>query len=243
MKRFRRLIALLVILFLLGATVYFLTSSKFSIQTLRYEGNQFIATQPLKKKFDEFIGKNFVAAYFMMIGQTKWLKAFPEAEHFKFKFHSIHDLSVVVTEKKPTVAFITGKHMYLVSSDGVILNRNAKNTGLEQMDKLIIIRGISEKQFNNPYLPAYLLANIQKITTSIGRFLPSQPLQIVFDGDDNLTILQNDTLPIKIGSLQEIDKKFGNLKKLIQHVGALKETEIEYIDLRAPNRVIVKKIP
>ena len=143
--------------------------------------------------------------------------------------------------EKPWVSFVVDGGSIVVADNGTILpQQNAEN--------VLIIRGVDKIFLSKPTINPFLLADIKKIVTTIQTCLPGLTFQLEFKGlilaqDDvevqELTLLKDDTLPIRVGPLTDLESKFKSLHLFLRNLPLDRQENMKYIDLRVLGKLIV----
>ena len=172
---------------------------------------------------------------------------FPELQDIKIKWKYPQTLQLQVIEKAPRYSFIINKHRILVAKDGTVLEKGGHNTILEDGSHIIIVKGIESSFLKHTLVNKTIINMIDEIVSEIETKHPQMIFQLDFDQfkiknnfiTTELTVLKDDTLPIKVGQIEKLAEKFEMLHYFLKS-NLHKESPIDYIDLRVPKRVIVK---
>lgn len=251
MNKRRRLYYLLIIILILIGIGFLLIHPAFRIKTITTEGQNFIPSNAIIKRSSGYYNVNlFSTRYFS--GLSSDLKAtFPQIEKVKFKFHFPDGLVIRIIEKEPWTSFFVGDQTLWISEDGTVLNEgNNSPTSLSNIDKLLIIRGLGPEFFTGKRLNAKLLPNIQTTFVTIHQYFPNNTnLQLEFKQPilingttqfEELELLKDDTMRIKLGSFDKLETKVQMLSVFLNSIPREEQEHIQYIDLRIPPKVIVK---
>ena len=230
-------------LLVVGGLIFFLRYPKLYVNEIIYENNYFVTDAKLQEVFEGFENKNIFSMYlyFNFWQNHRFLARYPKLSNIKLAIKWPQTLIVQVQEKKPYFLFLGRNHNYFLAKDGTILSR--KDSLIKEADslnKLVIIRGIKDSYFSGAALEKNFFKKIVNISENLQFYFEDIDLQIEFISDDEIVLLKNDILPIKIGKMKDIEKKFKNLKYFLKYY----EKDIsflEYIDLRVINKVVVKK--
>lgn len=148
-------------------------------------------------------------------------------------------ISVNVIEFKPWISFLAGDTHYMVAENGCILNRHSLIVRQSDAEDTLIIRGVPADRFTQDKLDPYLLADVKFILDSIRQVSSTNRFQIEFLDDNHYILYKDDTLPIKLGRLEEMNRKMKNLRRFLASDAAADPSKIGYIDLSMPDRVVI----
>ncbi|NQY74712.1 MAG: hypothetical protein HRT90_08115 [Candidatus Margulisbacteria bacterium] len=228
-------VGILSLFFALGVMVILL-SPQTSIHKITFRGAQFIERPSLISHFKTLSGKPllypWVARGFI---RNSYIK-FPQIKKITFGWKYPRQINVHITEKKASVMYFTKEYQYIVSEDGTILSKDGHLGGF---NSLPIISGIPEEAFRSFHISDSLRKKTSHIIENMSFYVDHHTLQMVFQPNNTLILLKDDVLPIKIGRLTNLDKKFKNLNQYYQS-GVAGEKFLQYIDLRITDKVVVK---
>ena len=193
----------------------------------------------------EAIGKRMVGKGIGWMGMV-WLISETITEHYpmidaiKVTHAGNGHVVIHITEKKPWVSFLADGMSIPVSKDGTVLVNEDTPISWPSSEDTWIIRGFPTSYFDDPKLPQDLIQRIDRVITSITTHYHHPNMQLEYKNEDQWVLIQNDTLPIYLGSLQNMDEKFFTLKHFLNH----KQTHdnkkiIKTIDLSIPYTLFV----
>lgn len=210
------------------------------IQKFDFNHTDFIAQNDLEKMVSPLRGKNVLSVVLSVYLKSRYQHPFPQVEAMHYRITFPGHLSVKIIEKKPWIAFVTNEEVFLYSKDGVLLN--AGSDVMANPNQVVIIRGIPPATYEDGQaLEPHFLEEMIHMIDNIQHYLPNSNLQIDFLATGHVTLLKDDVLPIKLGEMIDIDKKFKNLADFFNYYKTLEEPKtIQYIDLRLPDKVIVR---
>jgi cell division septal protein FtsQ len=239
----KKILIVILLLFFLICLGFFLKNEKFKIVSVEYKDNVFVQEEQLEDFFRVLKEQNIIYAglYFQFL-EKSFLRKIPKVKSLRLRLKFPDKLVLEITEKQPWVLFLTEDDNYFLAKDGTILGRSGNPTGLNNLDKLIIIRGVGSEYLQDIFVSQEWLTKITRIIENIRFYFSTINIQIEFREEDNIVLLKDDTLPIKLGNMEKIEEKFRNLKWFFKYSKDWQENKIEYIDLRVVNKVVVKKI-
>ena len=219
----------------------FLGHPVFSIQKVEVKGSNFINRDIISKQLEQLVDKNIGSLLFTKKFLWQLKNIHPALDQIKLKIKFPNQVSAVVIEKEPWVTFLSGNNNYIVSADGAIMNKDSINAQIKNINELVIIRGVPERYFKKHYIDKELLQFSQILVENIQFYFPYENMQIEYLSKQHIDIIKDDTLTIKIGTLDMLDLKFRNLKKYLKRYENM-VSKLEYIDLRVEDKVIVKRL-
>ena len=212
----------------------------FTITNVQIKGLNFTEKSDLATQCNALIGKH-LGCLVLIKPFAKQLKSiYPAIESIQFKPKWPSAVEIQVIEKVPWVGFLTETNHYFVAKDGAILNKLSTNPTIYNLNKIIIIRGLYDDVFLDDYISINLVRNTNIVVNNINLYFPEEAMQIEFKSNDEIDIIKNDQMTIKIGSLDLIDIKLQNLKQFIKKYNNI-GSKLEYIDLRIEDKIITKR--
>lgn len=240
-KTIKKFFILFCFILVLAGLIYFIQHPYFKLQKLEYQGQNFILKKSLQSVFAPLEKKNILVASLMFSHYKKiCLKQYPQIEKISFGIKYPHYFLIIIKEKKPEFLLITSQKQYFIAEDGTLLNLNYTPIALNNADHILIIKGLIPQFLEKTILQKELLKSLKSLKIYLATHLSDQKLQIKFHNPNNLILLKDDILPIKIGDTEDLDEKFQNLKHFFKYVPNIQSKNIQYIDLRMKNKVIVK---
>jgi cell division septal protein FtsQ len=244
--------------FLLLATIaliFFITLSsvaffhpKLNLTSIEFKNNNFISEEELTESCSNYIEKNILYMWLTKTIQKTIHTNFPQIKSIQTKIYWPNKICFQIYEKQPFVSFFTEKKTILISKDGTILNNAAENYDIPNLNELIIFRGIPKTLFQKNTIAKPLLKKTIIINSTIKQYFPKSTFQIEFlridlntqeYSQDKILLLSNDTLPIKLGTMENLPKKIKSLKDFLANYTPPAKKNLAYIDLRINNKVIV----
>ena len=128
--------------------------------------------------------------------------------------------------------------MLFRSEDGTILSRADDGSIIKDFN-LMIIKGVSASSFTEKNINPALLARVHQVMEPIQYYFFQETLQVEFKDENNLVVFKDDTLPILIGTLDNLDKKFKILKAFLATLPPQRREAVRYVDLRVSNKAFV----
>jgi hypothetical protein len=223
--------------------------SMFPLKKVVIRDNNFQEDAPLMAEVSRHKGENVMWLRWIT-GSDFILKKFPKIEKVDMDITFPATLTLHITEKEPWLAFLGETGSVVIAKDGTLLSDGATDGRLPEKGNLLIIRGLPPALFDHDQLSDVVLAKLRTIVDKVRYHFPDAALQLdctgldfssEFEGLDDLVLLRDDTLPVRLGSLVDLEEKLVLLKKFFWYYGKeIDPKPLEYIDLRAKGKVIVK---
>jgi hypothetical protein len=196
----------------------------------------FIPQQSIKKEYANIKTVRWIQLLNWPRLKHQTLSKYPMIEDISLQFLGWSELEIVIKEKQPWAIVIHGNKQYLVSEDGVILNKDM--TDIELPNQKIMMVKASKKLWNNVRLENKTLNRLKEISNGLNT-IPFFNLQHVVLEAQNIHLIDNTGIILYLGEGGEIDKKF---KKLKYFMGTYRKkiSTIKSIDLRFLKRIIIK---
>lgn len=218
--------------------------SLFPLRQVKVVSANFQDAAALEAAFLRYKGQNVY--WLSWFGPTP---VFPKLEGLSVRVADTNTLLITVTEKKPWLAFLGDEGSVVVAEDGTVLSGG--NSKLRSPTKeLLVVKGLSSSLFQEDRVSQVFLDKLRTIVDRVRYHFPDAALQLdctgvdfssEFFGLDNFVLIRDDTLPIRLGSLEGLEEKLVLLKNFFWYYNKeLSPKVLHYIDMRAPGKVIVK---
>ncbi len=249
--RRRRRFTLLILGLLLGTGLWwgYAQLSQFralQIHEFRVIGAVYCPPERIQALCAPYRNQNVITTFLSGRLKRRLKKAFPQAQKIAIwpLFPSV--LQIKITEKTPFITLAGSTEMVVVAQDGTALQRlnpacaASANLGL-------VVRGIPPR-WAVPKVPPKAMV---KLVTLVEALQHAQGLDhpvivihhlslVPSSNRDDIVILKDGILPIKMGSLDQTSQKLAAAALFITHHRTEAPSKnIGYIDVRVPHRVIV----
>ncbi len=249
----------LIVFLFLGCLLYWgnrwATHSYLGIKHIQIRNHYFIPIELFRKECAPFFSKNGIWLWLFGQARRDLLRNIPQLSHVSISIDFPNTLIIRVKEKEPFISsFIEGKS-YILSKEGAILNVTVDEAFssshslysipapsepyLDKLKHLIIIKGLPASSVSGHWIMPQLMRTILRVVDTVAHKLPNREFQIEFEGENDLTLLVNDALPVQIGDLTNIEYKMTILNAFLNYLEIEKKT-VDYIDLRVSNKIFVK---
>ena len=211
MKRF--LVSFTLFLWIITTCYIVFGSDQLKITTLSIKDNNYVPSNAIEKIVSPLKQKHLLSLLFSSNLRKNLQQNFPQIKKINFKIKWPNTVIIQVEEKQEWAIFIQSNQDIIVSSDGTLLNTLHRNYHIQNLEDLIIVKGVSSEAFKTESLDQKLVENIQKTRKEIDSFKKNVPVQYQFNPINELSLLYNDEVEIKLGKLQQIKEKFIQLHR------------------------------
>jgi cell division septal protein FtsQ len=237
MKRRQRIF---VLAFVFSGLAALLWSPLFYVDSVRVEGNHYASQDEINYYTAPFNGKNVFLVRFVYDVKTFLTNHLVEIQSADYHYAWPNKLTIKIIEKEPWISFLVDGKSVLVAKDGTLLSDGSRELTADFSADVWIVRGFPNSYFLDPKMPGDLISHIRKVITSIQAHYEHPSLQLDFRGEDDWALIQDDMLPIEIGSLEDLDQKFRALHSFFVYYDSLKRKKtLASIDLRVPGKLFV----
>lgn len=228
---------LIILLCLLFLSAIIATHPALKIDTITITGTHFIPKEKLQSLLNPIKGKNILSLYLNGNLKTALNAHFPQIETLRIIPNWPSEAQIQIQEKPIWASCITAEKTHHIAKDATILNNFDTTTELSKLENHILIQGIPESEFQAQNLSQTWTTAIAKVIENLSFYLPPQNIGVIFTSPQTITLIKDDTLEIKLGTLENLDLKFRNLKYYLEKYS---ETlpKLSYIDLRLEDRII-----
>ena len=222
--------------------------SFFSIKDIFFEGENFISDTAIMSRTEKVIGSSIIWWGYLGGLERDLLSVFPQLESVDVKVQYPNRISIQLQEKLVSLSFLNDGQALFMSEDGTILNKDKKANGyVENLDKILIIKGIPEIFFLGSKVEKTALKKIVTLVSLIDTYISNLTLQVDCEGvvlSNNelfikkITLFKDDHIPIYVGTMKNLSQKLFNLNNFFKYYkNAVKS--IDYVDLRVSDKVII----
>ncbi len=231
-----RIKPILFLFFFISLIILILETPFFLINDIQINTQSAKIEAPMKEQLTGFKGKNMLIIFLFNRHYKQHIKAsFPAIDSLHLKIALPSKLRIDFELKAPHYLFINQNTSTITAQDGSPLKTPYFTPLVENIHHLFIIRDYPKKTTSTSFMN-----QLNQLTESIAFHLPQEDLQLYMPNIQHITLVKNDTLPIKIGSAKDIDLKLITLKAFLNHHP--NPENLEYIDLRIKNQVIIKPL-
>lgn len=227
--------------FITGSLYKVYTFPYFCIETIEFKNNHYVPTWVLDKLFEPLKGQNILTVLSSSLFKNQWLTLLKPVRSLHFRYELPHKVIITVKEKTPWASFMVNNKLLLIASDGSIINFWGNQSDVANPEKIMIMHGLPIDLFRAQVISQDLLNKTKLIYEKLYRHIQSSSIQIVFSSPDELKLLYNDTLPVQIGRLENLEEKVMEMQCFLKYVEENKPSDnVVSMDLRIPTKIVVK---
>jgi len=221
------------------AVAYFLNLPIWAIREVAVSGAKILSADEVKALSGIPLNENLFFANFSRAQDN--LRKIGAIKNFKIRRFPPATVIIEINERVPMAAVIFPDQSIIIDSDGYIINQNPNLTlNIPNMIDLPIIAGVDQNELlKNNQIDQKTVATISSIIQRLSRFTELKKLQFNLGGLEEMDLLLDDILKVKLGDVEELETKMKTFEKLIARVSG-KWSQIEYIDVRYPNEPVIK---
>jgi len=221
------------------AILYLLNLPLWEIHEVIVNGAKILSADEIKALTGIPLNENLFFANFSQAKNN--LKNIGAIKNFKIRRLPPATVVIDIHERQPMAAVIFSEKSIIIDNDGYIINQNPNLTlNIPNMIDLPIIAGVDEKELlKNNQIDQKTVEIITGIIHRLSRFTELKKLQVNLGGLENINLLLDDILKVKLGDVEELEAKMETFEKLMASVSG-KWSQIEYIDVRYPDEPVIK---
>lgn len=236
-RRFLRLFILFLVV--LCAVVILISLPVWRIKNVSVEGGNIVAASTVTEKLGPVTGQNiFVFDYWYA---ARRINAIPQVKKAWVWPRLPSTLLVKIEERIPfAVAMINGEYLVL-DDDGYILEQIKENNTDSRIktSDLPVVVGLKKDTVVGDKVSPEVMASITKSFRLLGSIFDKGRFVLEIVSQDNINIIVDDVLKVKIGFPEKIEDKLQILSAIL-HSPKTDRSRIEYVDLRVPEDPAVK---
>jgi len=238
-KSSKRLKYFLFILLLIACTVV-LFLPIWETKRVIVEGSHIVSKDLIKQKAAVKLGENIFFADKSVICAN--VRKIPQIKTVSVSGKLPTSILISVQERKPfAVAVIDGRNI-IIDDEGVVLGemeKIAKIKNIADIGSLPMVTGLSQTSYKNKRINKNIVKDISKVVFEINKSFAGRKASINMEKTEEIEIMLDESLKLKIGDVDDIDKKLGVFNTIMTNLGD-KQKSVEYVDLRAINNPAVK---
>tara|TARA_B100001094_G_scaffold326173_1_gene381815 strand:- start:512 stop:1225 length:714 start_codon:yes stop_codon:yes gene_type:complete len=229
---------LIICISFLTLTLGVFTLPIFNIKTITFtEKATFLDTHNYQSFISEFKNKNiYNTIYFSDLKKSPFL--FPEIKKVSIKKTGLNSLFISINERKAWISCIIEGHSFFIDKEGFILKKNNLISEIET-ETLFIVKGLSNKDLINNKVKPKTLTKLMSLKNTFDSYLPNRSLLIEKTKIENWNLIIDDNITVLFGKLNNFEIKFKKLLYYLNSTDMKKNKNIDYIDCRLNNKLLV----
>lgn len=225
-----------------GFFIALLSLPVWKIVRIYVEGNRIVSSDLIKDKAEIPMDENIF--FLDYAGISKRLREIPQIKNVQVSGRLPSSVLITVEEREPfAVAAVRGRYI-VFDSEGFIMESMgpqdvASSTSKIRVFELPTVVGLPERSVvENKRIDPQTMKAIAFSFKTLGRIMSKSKFELDLISFNEMNMIIDDLLKVKIGSPDDIERKFFNLSKILQNIP--ERSSIEYIDLRAKDTAAVK---
>lgn len=149
---------------------------------------------------------------------------------------------IKVAERKETAVAVMGGQSVLMDEEGVILNpavTGEVHVEFPDISNLPVVNGIRPEWIKQGRLSGEMGSSIIALLREFKHFISSARLQVEVGDVENINLMVDDTLKVKIGNPADLDRKIQVFQAIFNR-NRERKNDLEYIDVRLPDYPVAK---
>jgi len=236
MKRYI-LYFLLGLILISSLAIGFLFLPFWQISEVIVEGYQILSPSKIIEMANIPKGENII--FINLSHARKKLKEVIQIKEFSI-FRRLPGIIVIkIKERKPLAVAVIEGQSAVIDEEGIILSSTESPTAealIQALDAtgLPVITGLKKTSVKNNRLDPEITCAIE-----LFKFLPSSKLQLEMGKIEDISLLVDDVLKVRLGEPKEIGEKMRVFRTLLPVIQG-RWNEVEYVDVRFLNNPVVK---
>lgn len=211
------------------------------INNITVTGNSMISPELVKQKANISFDENIFFVNYREV--TRRLKEIPQVKNARLSAKIPSTIEIKIEERTPFAVFLVGGDYIVVDEKGVIIDsvKGSARTQIQaEVSKLPTVIGLPKGSIvDDKRVRPDVMSAIEKSFRTLSPVFTKSKFVLVMKKSDSLSILIDDTLDVKIGYPDNIDRKLSNLAQLLRSAGS-DTSKIEYIDVRLVNDPVIR---
>ncbi len=212
------------------------------VSRVEVSGNRIVPEGLIKEKAEIPLDEN---VFFLNYGEiSKKISGIRQIKSAQVSGRLPSSVVITVEERKPfAVAALRGQYLVL-DSEGFIMESMGPKDAHDPSSRIKVFElptvvGLPEGSvINNERIDPRTMKAVEFSFKTLGRIMSKSKFELELVGLNDMNMIIDDLIKVKIGSPDDIEKKFFNLSGILERSGDI--SSIEYIDLRAKDLPAVK---
>lgn len=216
-----------------AAATLIITLPIFKVQSVLVEGDRLLTEGEILRAAALPLGENIFLIRFGQAGQR--LEGNPVIKKADFIRRLPDTIIVQVEERKEVAVTVMNERSVLIDEGGYIFIPS----NFPDISRLPVLTGLRQEYVYRSRLVGPVGEGLIKLLADFVNLISPTKLQVDVSNPEEINLLVDDTLRIKIGEAQDLERKILVFEAIFQRVKDQKD-KIEYLDLRHPAFPAVK---
>ncbi|OGC24829.1 hypothetical protein A2291_02350 [candidate division WOR-1 bacterium RIFOXYB2_FULL_42_35] len=238
-RKGRLFVWLFFLILLIGLTYYILSLPIWQIKYVVVNGTQMLSANEIRTMASVPLSGNL---FFSNLSRTKSnLKSITAISDFNIYRIPPATILINIKERQPVAAIVFSDQSFFIDEQGYVLNRNPNlSLNIPNLPDLPVIAGMDRAAvLKVDRLDNKIARVVLEVVVKLARFLDLKNIRLELAGVDNITLLLDDVLRVKLGDYNDIQKKMQVFKALLP-VMAGRWSSVVYVDVRYPDNPVIK---
>lgn len=214
-------------------TAFLITLPAFNIERVEVAGARLLAEGEIKKLAQVPIGENLFLTRFGKVKER--IMTNPVVENVDFLRIPPGTVIIRVKERKEVAVTVLNERSMLVDANGYIFIP----TNFPDISRLPVLNGINNKWVEGNRIVGEVGIKMIRLLREFRNFISPTKLQVDVSNIEEINLLVDDTLRVRIGDSNHLDRKILVFESIFSKIKSQKDS-IEYIDVRFPAFPVVK---
>lgn len=227
---------------LAGVVIALLSLPVWRIRAVEVRGNSMVPEGLIKEKAEIPMDEN---VFFLNYGEiSRRVSAIRQIKAAQVSGRLPSSVVITVEERKPfAVAAVRGRYLVFDNEGFIIESLGPKDarepsSGIKVFELPTVVGLPADSVVENKRIDPQTMKAIEFSFVTLGRIMSKGKFELELVSFSEMNIIIDDLLKVKIGSPDDIEKKFFNLSKILASISD--KNSVEYIDLRAKDFPAVK---
>ncbi|MBI5078672.1 FtsQ-type POTRA domain-containing protein [Candidatus Saganbacteria bacterium] len=221
------------------AGYYALSLPIWRIQEVAVDGTKMLSADEVRAVCGIPLSENLFLSSFSRASDN--LKKISAVKNFRLYRIPPAAVLIKIVERKPIAVVVLEGESAVVDDDGFILNRNPNLTlNIPNMTDLPVISGVgTEEVISGERLTPKASRIVAGIILKLSNLVGSRRIKLEMGSFENISLLLDDILRLKLGREEELERKMQVFGKLLSAIAG-KWDQVEYVDVRYPDNPVIK---
>lgn len=233
---------IVLILLFASAGIILLSLPVWRIKEVTVIGNRVISEKDIKNKAVVSLDENVFFVNYREVNRR--IRTIPQIKNSWARGQLPSSVIIKVEERKPFAVAVLKDRYLVVDDEGVIIDMmkgsSGGNMSLYGVTDLPTVIGLPKGSIlKDERIEPEAMKTVARSFKVLGRTMDKSKFELDLEDSDDISIIINDAMKVKLGEMKDIDKKLDIFSRIIKSGGPGRPA-IEYIDVRIPETPAVK---
>ena len=238
-KPWRALFWFLVLIVGLALVFYLLSLPIWQIKDVVVNGTKMLSAQEIKTLAGIPLSKNLFFESFARANRN--LVKITAIKSYRIYRIPPATVLISIKERRPIAALVFSHGSLFVDREGYILNRNANlSLDISDLPDLPVVSGLESKNIlSSEKIDGTTTKIIVDVIIKLADFLALQKIQLELTAFEDINLLLDDVLKVKLGTAEQLKTKMQVFAALLPEIAG-KWSKVHYVDVRYPANPVIK---